>query len=88
MDDFEEMMAWALGPEWRMTNVKHAGDIWKMKHPERMPLEPYYGSPLMIAANYIYQISLRWQYKKAQQSSKIDISLWSKIKTFFKELFK
>lgn len=59
--DFENMMVWALGEEWKYQNVKEAPVIFHQFHPEFLTLESMKGKPMMHnVAFYIFQMHEAW----------------------------
>jgi hypothetical protein len=61
-DEFEAMMTWALGSNWRHTNRESAGAIFKENHPELSDLNAVvdkYGN--IQSAFFISQIVDKWR---------------------------
>lgn len=89
MDDFEKMMSWGLGENWKDVNPKKAHLFFAKCHPEYEPLQEYSGiSGSLKATFYIYQIAYLYhknvKKKSAKEFKHSRVSIFNKLVKYFR----
>jgi hypothetical protein len=60
-EDYERMMLWALGEDWKLQNLKDAAKIFSLVHPELRSLATIStSSPHLRIGFYVSQIKDHW----------------------------
>lgn len=60
-EEYDQMMKWALGPDYRQHNIKDSPKIWRLEHPDLLPLETLENnSALLNACYFVFQMNIFW----------------------------